>query len=112
MPVSTARPSNPIACSSAWDASSSAFSLNAGPASWKPTGRPSLSPQGSEIAGMPASDMGTVQKSLRYMASGSSALAPSSKATPGLVGETMKSKRSHASVKSCAISVRTFCARP
>ena len=37
------------------------FSLNAGPASWKPTGRPSLSPQGIEIAGMPASDIGTVK---------------------------------------------------
>jgi hypothetical protein len=64
------------------------------------------------MAGMPASDIGTVQKSLRYMASGSSALAPSSKATPGLVGEAMKSNRSQASLKSCAMSVRTFCARP
>ena len=37
------------------------FSLNAGPASWKPTGRPSASPHGIEIAGMPASDIGTVK---------------------------------------------------
>ena len=89
------------------------FSLNAGPAIWKPTGRPSESPFGIEIAGMPASDIGTVQKSLRYIASGSAVLAPSSKATPGAVGVTMKSnvlprvRRSPA-----AISVRTFCARP
>jgi len=39
-------------------------------------------------------------------------LAPSSKATPGLVGETMKSHTSQAAVKSSAIFVRTFCARP
>ena len=51
------------------------FSLNAGPASWKPTGRPSRrGPHGIEIAGMPASDIGTVKKSLRYIASGSSVL--------------------------------------
>ena len=38
-----------------------AFSLNAGPAICRPTGRPPLSPHGIEIAGMPASDIGTVQ---------------------------------------------------
>ena len=54
-------PSKPIACSSANAASRMRFSLNAGPASWKPTGRPSLSPLGIEIAGIPASDIGTVQ---------------------------------------------------
>ena len=87
-----ALPSNPIACSSANAASSSRLSLNAGPASWKPTGRPSLSPHGIEIAGIPASDIGTVQKSFRYIASGSSVFAPSSNAVHGLVGVTMKSK--------------------
>ena len=56
-----ALPSKPSACSSAWAASSRRFSLNAGPASCRPTGSPSLSPQGIEIAGMPASDIGTVQ---------------------------------------------------
>ena len=61
---------------------------------------------------MPASDIGTVQKSLRYMASGSAVFEPSSKATPGAVGVTMKSKFSQAVVKSRAISVRTFCALP
>ena len=40
---------------------------------------------------MPASDIGTVKKSLRYIASGSAVFAPSSNATPGLVGVTTKS---------------------
>ena len=56
-----ALPSKPIACSSACAASSSRFSLKAGPAICRPTGRPSLSPQGIEMAGIPASDIGTVQ---------------------------------------------------
>ena len=38
-----------------------AASLKAGPAIWKPTGRPSESPHGIEIAGMPASGIGTVK---------------------------------------------------
>ena len=54
-------PSKPSSRSSAWAASSSRFSLNAGPAICRPTGNPSLSPQGIEIAGIPASDIGTVQ---------------------------------------------------
>src|SRR4029077_10062788 len=53
--------SKPIACSSAWAASRIRFSLNAGPASWKPTGSPSDSPHGIEIAGRPASEVGTVK---------------------------------------------------
>src|SRR6185436_6359841 len=69
--------SKPIACSSAYAAPSIAFSLNAGPASWKPVGSSSLSPFGIEIAGMPASGIGTVQKSLRYIAYGSFIFAPS-----------------------------------
>ena len=105
-------PSKPIACSSAWAASRIRFSLNAGPAIWKPTGRPSARPFGIETAGMPASDIGTVQTSFRYIASGSAVLAPSSNATPGAVGVTTKSNRSQARSKSPAISVRTFCARP
>src|ERR1700760_2516014 len=83
--------SKPIAPSRAWAASSIRFSLNAGPASWNPTGSPSLSPDGIEIAGIPASGIGTVQKSLRYIASGSAVLAPSSNAVQGLVGVTTKS---------------------
>src|SRR5919197_1210232 len=77
----TCDPSNSRACSSAKAASRTRFSLNAGPASWNPTGSPSLSPQGIEIAGIPASDIGTVKYSLRYSASGSSDVAPSSHAT-------------------------------
>ncbi len=61
---------------------------------------------------MPASDIGTVQKSFRYMASGSSVLAPSSNAVHGLVGVTTKSKRSNTARKSSEILVRTFCAVP
>ena len=110
--VDALEPSKPIACSSAWAASRMRFSLNAGPASWNAVGNPSARPFGIEIAGMPASGIGTVQKSLRYIASGSSVLAPSSNATPGLVGVATKSKRSHAAAKSRLISVRTFCARP
>ena len=53
------RASKPIARSSAYAASRIAFSLNAGPAIWKPTGSSgpppsgSASPAGIEIAGMP-----------------------------------------------------------
>ena len=64
------------------------------------------------MPGMPASDIGTVQKSLRYIASGSAVFAPSSNATDGAVGVATKSNRSHAAWKSSLISVRTFCARP
>ena len=53
--------SKPIACSSAWAASRRRFSLKAGLESWKPTGRPSLRPHGIEIAGIPASGIGTVK---------------------------------------------------
>ena len=69
-------------------------------------------PDGIEIAGIPASDIGTVQKSLRYMASGSSVLAPSSNAVHGLVGVTTKSNAEKTAAKSSAILVRTFCAVP
>src|SRR3954462_4445224 len=89
-------PSKPIACSSANAASRMRFSLNAGPAIWKPTGSPSESPLGIEMPGMPASDIGTVQTSLMYIASGSWVLEPSSKATPSAVGVTTKSNRPHA----------------
>src|ERR1019366_1161127 len=105
-------PSKPIACSSANATSSMRLSLNAGPASWKPTGSPSLHPEGMEIAGMPANGIGTVQKSLRYMASGSSVLAPSSNAVHGLVGVTTKSSCSNAAAKSSEIFVLTFWAVP
>ena len=53
-----------------------------------------------------------VATSLRYMASGSSSLAPSGKAVVGAVGETSRSACSKAAAKSRWISVRTFCALP
>src|SRR5579875_1727674 len=105
-------PSKPSACSSAKAQSSSRFSLKAGPPSWNPTGRPSLRPQGMEIAGMPASDIGTVQKSFRYIASGSFDFAPSSNAVLGAVGVTMKSTAEKAVRKSSEMRVRTRCAVP
>ena len=46
--------------SSACAASRMRDSLNAGPAIWKPTGSPSERPHGIEIAGIPASGIGTV----------------------------------------------------
>ena len=88
------------------------MSLAGIPAICSPVGSPSASPLGIETAGMPARLMGTAQKSLRYIASGSSSLAPSSKATVGLVGVTTKSTSSQARAKSRLISVRTFWARP
>src|SRR5579875_181142 len=58
-------PEKPSAPSRAWAASSSSCSLKWGPASCSPTGscRPpsSAKPQGIEIAGIPASDIGTVK---------------------------------------------------
>ena len=53
-------PSNAIDFSSACAASRMRASLNAGPAIWKPTGSPSERPHGIEMAGMPASGIGTV----------------------------------------------------
>jgi len=67
---------------------------------------------GIEIAGMPARLIGTVKKSFRYIASGSSVFSPSPKATEGEVGVTTKSTLPKAASKSSAIRVRTFCAWP
>src|SRR6202012_2725180 len=93
-------PSNPIRRSSGNAASTIAPSPNAGATSWKPTGRPSVTPQGMEIAGIPARDIGIVNRSFMYMASGSSVLAPSSNAGVGLVGVTTKSNSEKTSLKS------------
>ena len=68
---------------------------------------------GSRSPGMPASDIGTVQKSLRYIASGSAVLAPSSKATPGRGRRDDEVEPLPRVVEVLReISVRTFCARP
>ena len=77
-----------------------------------PTGRPSDRPPGIEIAGMPASDIGTVRTSERYIASGLAVRSPSLNATVGEVGVTIKSTCSKAARKSSAICVRTRCALP
>ena len=61
---------------------------------------------------MPASGIGTVQASARYIAHGSSVRSPSLNATVGEVGVTIRSTFSNASRKSSAIFVRTFWARP
>ena len=88
------------------------FSLNAGPMSWKPTGSPSLSPQGMLTAGSPARLAGMVQMSLMYMASGSSVREPALKATVGDVGDAIRSTSPNAASKSRRTRVRTFWARP
>ena len=84
---------------------------------WKPTGSPSDSPHGTEMAGTPARLAGSVHRSAAYMAIGSSTRAPSGKATVGVVGLTSTSTPWSSAVpkaaeKSRLISVRTFCACP
>ena len=88
------------------------FSLKAGPMSWNPTGRPSLSPHGMLSAGRPARLAGMVQMSLMYMASGSPVREPALKATVGDVGEATRSTSPNAASKSRRTRVRTFWARP
>ena len=88
------------------------FSLKAGPMSWKPTGSPSLSPQGMLMAGRPARFTGMVQMSHMYIDSGSAVREPALKATVGVVGEAMRSTPAKAASKSRRTSVRTCWARP
>ena len=64
------------------------------------------------MAGTPASEAGSVQRSAGYMARGSSARAPIGNATVGVAGETSTSAVSNAAAKSRLISVRTFWACP
>ncbi len=80
----------------------------------RPTGSPSsgASPQGSDMAALPARLVGMVHRSARYIAIGSSARSPIGKAVVGVVGETMTSTCSKAFSKSRVISVRTFWAEP
>ena len=79
---------------------------------WKPTGSPSDSPHGTEMAGPPYRLVGIVNRSARYIWYGSPVRAPSGNATNGVVGEISTSTCSNAEVKSRVISVRTFCAWP
>src|SRR2546423_13814669 len=56
--------SNPSARSSAWPTRKRVFSDSCGPTSWRPTGSPSLSPQGMLRPGTPAMQDGIVSRSL------------------------------------------------
>ncbi len=70
------------------------------PVSCSPTGSPASSkPQGIESAGRPASGALTVKMSPRYICTGSSLLAPSSKAVLGVVGPRITSQRSNAALE-------------
>jgi hypothetical protein len=79
-------------CSIARPASARPARRTARPMICRPSGRPSLlSPAGTLIAGRPARLAGTENTSLRYIASGSSALSPSAKAAVGAVGARITS---------------------
>ena len=67
---------------------------------------------GIEIAGMPASDIGTVNRSLRYIVHGCSVFSPRPNATEGEVGVITKSTSAKAASKSRTIIVLTRWARP
>src|SRR5438094_724359 len=76
-------------------------SPSAGASTCTPIGRPpSPAPYGTLMAACPARLVGIVHTSDRYMASGSAALAPSSNATVGDVGESSASYCSYARAKS------------
>ena len=79
---------------------------------WNPTGSPSDSPHGTEMAGPPYRLVGIVYRSARYIWYGSEVREPNGNATNGVVGETSTSTCSNAGLKSRVISVRTFCACP
>ena len=104
----------PWRCSRAAPTAYRRSSAVAGARIWKPAGSPSSSarPLGTEMPGTPARLAGIVATSLRYIASGSSSLAPSLNAVVGAVGLTSTSACSNAASKSRLISVRTFCAWP
>ena len=96
-PITISQPSGsvmPSAPSRAAATRNMVTSSRASAITWMPTGRPSSpTPKGTDMAGWPARFDGIVQTSLRYMASGS-ALAPSSNAVVGEVGDSRTSKRS------------------
>jgi hypothetical protein len=111
--------SKPRSCSKAHATRYIRSSRSSGAITWSPTGSAvpaasgaGASPAGTDSAGMPASDAGTVATSLRYIAMGSAVLVPSPNATVGAVGLTSTSARSKAAAKSRAISVRTLLAWP
>ena len=78
-----------------------------------PSGRPPrVRPDGTEIAGRPASEAGTVKTSERYIVSGSSVFSPIRNAGPGIDGQTMTSTFAKARSKSSESSCRARIARP
>ena len=80
---------------------------------WIPSGSFSRErPEGTEIAGSPASEAGTVKTSERYIVSGSSTFSPSLKAGVGIVGHTRTSTFAKASSKSSSRSCRARIACP
>ena len=96
----------------AWPARNSVASSKARPMSWRPTGRPSAKPQGTESPGMPARLAGTVKMSARYICQrvGGLLAEAGTRATASSAWPPRRRPRSAAS-KSRRISVRTFCAR-
>src|SRR5690606_38984680 len=78
---------NWAACSITWPAFSMVSSSSLRPIRCRPSGNPFAStPAGTESAGRPAMEAGTVNTSFRYIASGSSALEPNANAALGVVG--------------------------
>jgi hypothetical protein len=75
-----------------------------------PTGRLSSGerPDGTDIPQWPAKFSGSVHRSNRYIASGSSTFSPSGNAVVGVAGEISTSTFLYASSRSLAIIVRTF----
>src|SRR6185503_8717241 len=67
-----------------------------------------VQPRRTLMPGRPARFTVTVKMSLRYMATGSSALSPRLKAAEGAVGVSRASTFSHACSKSSAMRRRTF----
>jgi len=81
------------------------------PINWIPIGNPLVSkPQGILIAGRPAKLAGTVNRSDKYIESGSLTKSPFKKAVVGQVGVNKTSTFLKALSKSYLISVLTFCA--
>src|SRR5690606_22722914 len=88
------RASKPASRSTSAATANICSSPSEGAITWRPIGSPASStPTGIDMAGSPVRLHGRVQMSDRYIARGSSTLAPSSKATVGLVGETRTSAR-------------------
>ncbi len=85
------RRSKPSACSSAWAASSRRFSLNAGPAICRPTGRPVAEPAGDRDRRDPGQRHRHGAEVVQVHRQRIAGLLAEPKATVGAVGVTMKS---------------------